>query len=116
MKKALIWIIIIALLVAGYFARQQYGTMNSDSMTDGEAMTGEILDEEVMTGEVIQDTLTGDTIQPTDGGETGVDPEFVEQMEAQAEAQATVESEELTDEDIKLIEDILQQITDSVQE
>lgn len=111
MKKALIWIIVLVLLVAGYFVRQQYGNMPTDTITDEEVMTGEVL-EDVMTGEV----LTGDTIQPMDGGETGVDPEFVEQMEAQAEAEATVEGEELTDEDIKLIEDILQQITDSVQE
>lgn len=38
----------------------------------------------------------------------------MEQLEAQSETSAT--GEELTDEDIKLIEDILQQITDSVQE
>ncbi len=111
MKKALIWITILIVLVAGYFVRQQYGNTTTDSMTNEDVMTGEVL-EDVMTGEV----LTGEAIQPMDGGETGVDPEFVEQMEAQAEAEATVEGEELTDEDIKLIEDILQQITDSVQE
>lgn len=109
MKKALIWIIILVLLVVGYFVRQEYGNMASDGATNEEVLTGEIL-EDMMTGEV----LTGEAIQPTDGGETGVDPEFIEQMEAQAEVGVT--GEELTDEDIKLIEDILQQITDSVQE
>lgn len=115
MKKALVWIIILVLLVAGYFVRQQYGNMaTTDTMTDEEVMTWEVI-EEVMTWEVIEeDTTTEEVIQPTDGGETGVDPEFMEQLEAESEA--SVEGEELTDEDIKLIEDILQQITDSVQE
>lgn len=108
MKKALVWIIILVLLVAGYFVRQQYGNMaNTDTMTDEEAMTGEILGEE---------TITGEVIQPTDGGETGVDPKFMEQLEAKSDVEASVTWEELTDEDIKLIEDILQQITDSVKE
>ncbi len=108
MKKALVWIIILVLLVVGYFVRQEYGNMAStDTMTDEEVMTWEVLEEEIMTWEVVQ---------PIDGGEIGVDPEFMEQLEAQAEAEASVEWEELTDEDIKLIEDILQQITDSVQE
>lgn len=115
MKKALIWIVILILLVAGYFVRQEYGNMTTDGTSDEEVLTGELI-EEVMTGEIIEETMTGESIQPSDGGETGVDPEFMEQMEAQAEAEATVEGEELTDEDIKLIEDILQQITDSVQE
>jgi hypothetical protein len=108
MKKVLIWIVVLILLGVGYFVRQEYRNMPiTDTMTDEEVMTGEVVDGE---------TITGEVIQPSDGGETGVDPEFMEQMEAQAESQATVEGEELTDEDRKLIEDILQQISDSVQE
>jgi len=83
-------------------------TTNEETTNTGDmASTGEELTNE-------SEQPTDETVEPTDGGETGVDPVIMEQLEAQAEA--SISWEELTDEDIKLIEDILKQITDSVQE
>jgi hypothetical protein len=110
MKKALVWIIILVLLVAGYFVRQQYGNVTTPDVTIEEEIENDMNEDEE-----VENTNNG-TIQPNDGGETGVDPAFIEQIEAQASAGVDIEGEELTDEDIKLIEDILQQITDSVQQ
>lgn len=117
MKKSLVWIIIVIILVAGYFVRQQYSNMPSLDATTEEvvdAMTGDDMIQEDMSETTTSGEVAQEVIQPTDGGETGVDPAVMEQLEAEATVDAW--SEELTDEDIKLIEDILQQITDSVQE
>jgi len=81
MKKALIWIIVLVLLVAGYFTRQQYGNMapTGEEVMEDATSTGDMMDiEEVTDAE--------ETVQPTDGGETGVDPVIMEQLEAQGEA------------------------------
>lgn len=59
--KKIVWIIIlIAVLVAGYFARQQYGNM---------AITEEVVEEVTTTGELAStgEVLIDETLEPTDG-------------------------------------------------
>jgi hypothetical protein len=80
MKKALVWIIILVLVIAGYFMRQQYGNVTTSDVTIEEEIENDINEDE----EIEVENINNETIQPNDGGETGVDPAFIEQLEAEA--------------------------------
>jgi len=116
MKKVLIALIILALLAAGWYVWQ-----NNDTPTDslGEE---EIIETEQMTGDtdiIDLDTPMPEAVVLDEDGEPiaedmdAVNADIIQRLEAQAEI--GMDGEELTDEDIRLIQEILDAITSGAQ-
>jgi len=117
MKKVLIALIILALLAAGWYVWQ-----NNDAPTDSLGGEEEIIETEQMTGDtdiIDLDTPMPEAVVLDEDGEPiaedmdAVNADIIQRLEAQAEI--GMDGEELTDEDIRLIQEILDAITSGAQ-
>lgn len=114
MKKFLATIIVLAVLAAA--AYRGYNNYVQTPTNDMEQITGDVdtltgADENVPT-EQTDATNTQDAIDNATGS-TVVDEEFKAKLEAQQNI--VLSGDNVTEEDIKLIEDILKQITDGTE-
>jgi regulatory protein YycI of two-component signal transduction system YycFG len=115
MKKILILVLVLVALFAGWFLLQDK-TMINDSVDIDEEV---ILDEGMLQDDNIVDTMMPEPMILDEDGEAiaedmeAINAELLERLQSQSAL--GLDGDELTDEDIQLIQEIIDAVTNSVQ-
>jgi len=115
MKKILVLVLVLIALFAGWLLLQDKTVINDSVNIDEEA----ILDEGMPQDDIIVDTMMPEPMVLDEDGESitedmeAINTELLERLQSQSTL--GLDGDELTDEDIQLIQEIIDAVTNSVQ-